>query len=773
MVALTWRTVDAPDFRGVMEGYRGFGETISNALSRLQGGIEKFDDNKTDAVNKLVQAQILQYQNPDEYKTALQSGALINALGSNASRLDGQTIQAMGNRVNTLLDQQYKGLQAEDLRGDVAFEGYTRDRTKGENTNLDALKPYAFRIAAGDPTLAKDEGYLKAMQGVAAEKQFSLMTGGQGVRKGELDIFGAGLDNTTKSYNNMMTQRNDEEAQAIKKIGSDLMSLGTDDDRMAYLQTVDPKYRGGAYMYFRGMGMDNGGSSSTGGVSGGGTSGGTGTGAAFDMVIGNGAYGSPSKPLSSMTLGEAIDFGTKVLIPNTRSKGVGRAANGEVLGSSAMGAYQITQSTLKAYAPKVLGANWQQMQFTPEVQDRIARQIFEDNKNGNLKRTWEGLPDTRPGAYANKSWDEMRHIIAKVESAPFVWKPNGTALAANNITTALQAGTSGNVNGELFQSFQKLSGDTSSDAAIATRYTSDGAFKGMDRGDVLTKIREVRQKFGVNAAVAADILERSTTQQGVIGRNSSWFTGNKSGLTFDDDEINRYGNMFRDGAKGLRNAGTTLGVAQQANAAVQTNVALVSKLTADIQALQRRGQRSPSLEAQLAQAQSKLAGTVAGTAEVGAALGNRNNPPARQQAPARQVPSFVPPARAATPSREVEQARARDAAIRANRAPRPYEPGYAAYQARNAPKPAPARTVAQQKNDDLGARLAEDNRRANERRVQEAAARQRSQQQASAKAEEQRTLRFEMSNLETLVKRGVANQRQIQRLAAIRQQLSR
>lgn len=135
---------------------------------------------------------------------------------------------------------------------------------------------------------------------------------------------------------------------------------------------------------------------------------------AYDTVLGYGRYGSPGKPLTQMTVGEAVAFGRNVLIPNSRRAGVGRDSRG-LVGSSAMGAYQITQETLQRYGPGVLGARWRMQPFTSENQDKLAQAIFEDSKGGNLQKVWAGLPDSRPGAYANTSWNEMKAIIQQRE----------------------------------------------------------------------------------------------------------------------------------------------------------------------------------------------------------------------------------------------------------------------------------------------------------------------------------------------------------------------
>jgi hypothetical protein len=132
-----------------------------------------------------------------------------------------------------------------------------------------------------------------------------------------------------------------------------------------------------------------------------------------DVVFGFGRFGSPSKPLSTLSIGEVQDFQRNTLIPNTR----GKVGAGPDKGTGAVGTYQITYGTLQDYAPKVLGSNWRNTPFTADVQERIAKAIYDDVKGGNLKDTWAGLPNNRPGAYKNVPWEQVRDQIIQVESA--------------------------------------------------------------------------------------------------------------------------------------------------------------------------------------------------------------------------------------------------------------------------------------------------------------------------------------------------------------------
>jgi hypothetical protein len=130
-------------------------------------------------------------------------------------------------------------------------------------------------------------------------------------------------------------------------------------------------------------------------------------------VYGFGEFGLPPKPISQSTIGEVQDFQRNTLIPKTRGK-VGAGPN---KGTGAVGTYQFTYDTLKEYAPKVLGSNWRNTPFTADVQERLAKALYEDRKKGNLKDTWAGLPNNRPGQYANVPWENVRDDIIRVESA--------------------------------------------------------------------------------------------------------------------------------------------------------------------------------------------------------------------------------------------------------------------------------------------------------------------------------------------------------------------
>ena len=101
----------------------------------------------------------------------------------------------------------------------------------------------------------------------------------------------------------------------------------------------------------------------------------------YDAVVyGNSA---PKNP-TDMTLGEVYDFQKKELRPKTK----GRRGDGDI-GSTGIGAYQFESETLRSAAEEKFGANWKNIQFTPGVQDDLARIVHGHAKaSGRLASTW-------------------------------------------------------------------------------------------------------------------------------------------------------------------------------------------------------------------------------------------------------------------------------------------------------------------------------------------------------------------------------------------------
>jgi len=136
----------------------------------------------------------------------------------------------------------------------------------------------------------------------------------------------------------------------------------------------------------------------------------------YDVVLGHGKFGAPNRAVSQLSMGELYDFGREVLIPNTRNnEQLGLGGTGK--GSSALGAYQIVGSTMQRVGNQLYGDKWRDVQFTPEVQENLARRIYEEADKKNLHNVWTSLPQKD---YSGSTWEDIRGTIMKGESGGVV-----------------------------------------------------------------------------------------------------------------------------------------------------------------------------------------------------------------------------------------------------------------------------------------------------------------------------------------------------------------
>jgi len=116
------------------------------------------------------------------------------------------------------------------------------------------------------------------------------------------------------------------------------------------------------------------------------------------------AAGFDSVPPSVKTLGQAVSFG----------KQVNRAG----ANSSAMGIFQITQSTMQDFGQRLYGKNWVNKEWTPEVQEELGQAIFESSRGSAqaLKGRWVSLSLAEAEQVRKLPWDQAKRIIAQKES---------------------------------------------------------------------------------------------------------------------------------------------------------------------------------------------------------------------------------------------------------------------------------------------------------------------------------------------------------------------
>jgi hypothetical protein len=146
----------------------------------------------------------------------------------------------------------------------------------------------------------------------------------------------------------------------------------------------------------------------------------------YDVAWNYGRDLKPPKPLTQMTVDEVLAY-QKELFAVTKKK----SKDGK--GHTPAGAFQIVKGTLEGY--KKSGLVKGNELFNAEAQDRIAKDIFEKNKAGNLKKQWESLPHSEKGYYKDYTFDQIKKEIAQREVGQT--PVSGAAQAIGNTLTAL------------------------------------------------------------------------------------------------------------------------------------------------------------------------------------------------------------------------------------------------------------------------------------------------------------------------------------------------
>lgn len=611
MAQLTWRNVDAPNMSGSLDGIRIASGLLGNATDSLSQGLASFGKAQQQRADSAALQGALQYNDPAAYQEALRNGSILG--GIDTSQVSPETMAALSNRSGQLIEN-----AGQQQRQDVT--GYAFDRTKGQNTATDAARNAIGQIytaqqqgdqGAVNRLLQENSGILGAL---SPEEQANLYKTGGDVAGQRLTNIGSALTNQGRSINNQdsglsLDQRRNSinDQNQVTGVINSIMGSVVPGDAEGARAIAESQMRGlstqGQAMLRASLNQQFPGTYS------GGT--GTGTGGAtanpYDMVYGNGAYGTPSKPPSQMTIGEVQDYGKNNLIPATR----GQVGAGADKGTSATGAFQITQGTLDQYAPKVFGADWKNTQFTPENQEKIAQAIYEDNKGGDLSKIWTSLPDSNKGAYANVPWATMRSLIATGESGPLPASIGASnALLQNAAQLQLRDSSNANEAGQgWIQNLSKTEND-STDAATIVDSLLKGQLKGTSRGYLLDQVNRVAQETGYKPATAAAMITSNLEGGNNIFQRAGHGIRTLGGLVRNDDSTPDLGNGLRVNDDALSAAianaktGKPLDTAneqfrlQQTSGAVDAAKAAVDKATAEYNQFQRLLPTMPGLASQ-------------------------------------------------------------------------------------------------------------------------------------------------------------------------------
>lgn len=563
MAQITWRNVDAPNFSGVGDSIRSFSGLLGNATAGLSDALGNFQTAARQEVGNQVMQNALQYQDPTEYRNALASGALFQ--GVDPSLISNRTLENLDNRTGNLLNQ---ATQQQALDYNTYRTGRMQDLDARGDAASPALRQLALAYQSGDPnTIARaQQQYGGALDSLPADQVQEIM--------GRLQNQGSNAIGQRRDLFNLGTNmRDDADSQAAIGVLSQIVrgAENPNDARIlaeAYSKQLSPtaqaRLQGLLAQQYPGTYGNN--VTSAPGTAG------TRSGSPFDVTY---QFQGTSKPITQMSIGEVTNHQANMISSQ---------------GASPVGAYQINKATLEDFAPKVLGENWRNMPLSPENQDKIGEAIFNARKNGNLKDTWAALPDSTVGAYKNRTWNEMKGLIAQAEvgANPLAVQQ---AVQGNQAVSNLASGMIGtrlmenNAVGNVPDYLRTL-GDTATPGEVVNRLLEND-FKGADRNWVLARVNEIAQRAGVSPAMAATVMQRAQTNvpenmiwRGLQGLNPFISNEAGNGTRLNDDAVDQMVGALQRGEpleQSVRNLSTAQ-AAQNVQAAQQAYDAALAQL---------------------------------------------------------------------------------------------------------------------------------------------------------------------------------------------------
>lgn len=576
MARLTWQEVSAPDFGSSISGLKNAFDSLDRGFERAGQTINEYDAAQTATQSNAIMAKVLQLGSPEEAAAALASGQMTN--GVDPRRINAAAFAAMRGRQNDLMSTATAGMK---LREDQI--GLSQEEVK--NADFQAFNAPEVRSFVNQRTRALQDGNQQEVDRLDNDNPDILNTvnqqmlnastsAAQGLRQTSQTIRGTetGYQDAQEASEVADAIATEEAAAAIGGQGERGIAEGRDAIIERLTQTHGPdkavKIFNGLYGKVRGSGSAGsefdailGGPDEVGqDFSGGG--GGTGAGGKdlADVVLGDGQgknggnlYNfNPKKPISQMSMGELYDYQRQVMVPTTKALGVGKdPKTGEILGSSAAGAFQIVSRTLARAAPVVLGNDWKSKPFSLENQSKIAEYLFERVPVGSdLHGVWEGLP---VGTKKTKgmSWASVRDQITMKESggrigqnAPSVRNPGSSgvpvqseverALTISTVANRYKISNSDTV--QIARDWDKTWNSSASETEVAA-----GLVKGQMAGEQISKVREnilyYMKKLKIsNPSVVGALMSRAIgTNHDFLGKIDTWM-GTNNGLSFNIDE---------------------------------------------------------------------------------------------------------------------------------------------------------------------------------------------------------------------------------------------
>lgn len=535
MARLTWQNVNAPSFAGIGDNYRVMSQLLGNASRSGMDMLDTIQQVGAGNADRAILQRMVGVQDPAAYDPN-------TIIGSDGSRASLSTLKDVGNYADTLMTRAVIG----DNRN---WNQYNRERTRTGNeildSNADGINMARSMAVAGNISGAR--GILDRIQGLRPE-QYNEILGDvdqYGTRSQARDVVGQNLTQQRYNFGNQI-QGDRDARSANEMIARTLREAGSSPDARASLERqleagqITPEAFTRAIQGLGGFGYGNvyqpfqAGDAAAGGVGGGGPTATDGGGGDGSVVSGGGLepsapgtagtrQGNPydvtyqftgtDRPITSMSIGDVLQHQSGMI----RNQG-----------HSPVGAFQINKATLENFAPNVLGEGWRDQPMSPENQEKIAEAIFNARKGGNLKKTWDALPNATPGAYADYTWEEVRQEIAKREVGAELPSPVRAGFSSHMASRRLQERLAqNNALGISSDYAEALSRNRSPEEVARALVGAEGPLPGTNKDFVLGEInRIVKQSNGrISPDVAGEMLERSLDSAGgalVRGIRRAW-----------------------------------------------------------------------------------------------------------------------------------------------------------------------------------------------------------------------------------------------------------
>lgn len=526
MARLDWRPVAAPDFSPVAQSYGTAARLLDGAFNGLDNALTGFDRSRDQAVAEEVMARALAIQDPTKYTQALPE--LAAAAGS---RLTPELIASLQAGIGVRGENAAGDLRRQTMKSDLDYNTTIRTDDLQERAAMNAARPILNAITAAEAAkdwtkadqLRRDnQGILGALS--TSDFRSSIKTGqeiaagAQGLEQGALNLDRGRWSLTNDKLDREQSREADRVLDQLVRTSIDTAGAEATLNRMDIDPIVRNAVRSRLGSTFK---VDDylASAAAGGGATGGGNAG------AFDIVLGNGKFGQPPKPVSTMTIGEVIDFGRNTLIPNTRGNAQLGLKPGE--GSSAQGAFQITQGTADLYGKKLFGEGYKNIVFSPEVQDKIAEAIFNDHKGDatELSKQWASLTVQEAEQVRRMPWSEARQIIAQGEVGMRLPPVLGSPEMTRANTMAASEGRAIGTERSSGRDFSMASGYVAAQQnagmpleQVLNTYTGEGGLlAGKDKGQLRTEVNTLSRRYQVSPAVAAWAIAESQKNEATVG----------------------------------------------------------------------------------------------------------------------------------------------------------------------------------------------------------------------------------------------------------------